>query len=550
MRLNTRVANFIIVVGVILTPLLFISSNLALAAGDASISGTVIDNASKPVRGATVKANLGTKTVSKYTDNNGRYRIEGLESTLHKVTVDAKGYALANKDVDPNQKSETNFKLSQQNDVSRMVSAEMRFLILESSDVIQAYDRCSNCHGLETALRMAGMPDAAWEAFLPGMTLRRSGTSQFDEALVAKMLPGVRTLFGHEGLLGPMKAELDYSKVKYSSLTDKALQASITEWKIPTDEAMAHSVTVDENSGIVWFSEIDVPSNKIGRFDPETETFKEFPIPVPEAHAHTGTVMRDGRFIVAMATEGGVDEKLIAANADGELEIYAWPEKPQGARVVVKDPTREDILWIVARNDTWSLNTKTKTFRAYPNPRPPSVPEGSYADTYGRGANAINSYAIAIDSKGFPWVTQFNLGVIFRVDPTTGETRSYHTPEMLSSRGIGVDAEDNIWYADYYGHKLGMLDPNTGEVTLYQPPTRYATPYGITVDNKRGHIWYADTGGNNITRFDPKTKEFIEYSVPTRNTSVRFMGVDPEGRAWYGGHWGGQIGMIDPGDGG
>ena len=121
---------------------------------------------------------------------------------------------------------------------------------------------------------------------------------------------------------------------------------------------------------------------------------------------------------------------------------------------------------------------------------------------------------------------------------------------MLSTRGIGVDANDNIWYADYYGNKLGMLDPNTGKVTLHQPPTKYATPYGITVDKKRGHIWYADTGGNNITRFDPKTGEFVEFSVPTRNTSVRFMGVDPEGRAWYGGHWGGQIGMIDPGDGG
>ena len=550
MRMNAWIANFVVVIGMISTLSLFISSNQSLAAGDAQISGMVMDNAGNPVRGATVKARLGRKTVSKYTDNSGQYQIEGLEPTLHTVTVDAKGFALVDDEVDANQNGETNFKLSFQNDVSRLVSAEMRFLIPETSDVIQAYDRCSNCHGLETVLPRAGMPATAWEAFLPGMSLRRSGTSQFDEALVAKMLPGVITLFGHEGQLGPMKTELDYSKVRYSTLTDKALKATITEWKIPTDEAMAHSVTVDENSGIVWFSEIDVLSNKIGRFDPETETFKEFPIPVPEAHAHTGTVMKDGRFIVAMATEGGVDEKLIAANANGELEIYAWPEKPQGARVVVKDPTREDILWIVARNDTWSLNTKTKAFRAYPNPRPDSVPDSSYAHKYGRGANAINSYAIAVDSKGFPWVTQFNLGVIFRVDPTTGETKSYHTPEMLSSRGIGVDAQENIWYADYYGHKLGMLDPQTGKVTLYQPPTRYATPYGITMDHKRGHIWYADTGGNNITRFDPKTGEFIEYSVPTRNTSVRFMGVDPEGRAWYGGHWGGQIGMIDPGDGG
>ncbi|MGH9786033.1 MAG: hypothetical protein ACRD88_17830 [Terriglobia bacterium] len=70
----------------------------------------------------------------------------------------------------------------------------------------------------------------------------------------------------------------------------------------------------------------------------------------------------------------------------------------------------------------------------------------------------------------------------------------------------------------------------------------------MTVDPRRGHLWVADTVGNNITRFDPKTEQFIEYSLPTRNTSVRFMGVDPKGRAWYGGFWNGIIGVIDPGE--
>lgn len=528
--------------------LLIFSSNPVHSAGNASLHGKVTDNAGVPVRGAMVKAQLGTKTVANFTDDNGIYRIQGLENANYKVLVDADRFAIDEHTIDAANNTELDFTLTAMNDVSRLTSAELRFLIPETRDAIQAYDRCSNCHGLETALLRAGMPEAGWQSFLPVMELRRSGATQFDEALVNKMLPGVMTMFGHEGLFGPMKTELDYSKVRYSRMSDKALKATINEWKIPTDEAMAHSVTVDENSGIVWFSEYDILSNKIANFDPDTESFNEYPIPIPKAHAHTGTVMKDGRFIVAMATEGGVDEKLIASSFDGELEIYSWPEKPQGARVVVKDPTNEDLLWIVARNDTWSLNTRTKEFRAYPNPRPPSVPEGSYADTYGRGANQINSYAIAVDSKGYPWVTQFNLGVIFRVDPVTGETKSYHTPEMFSSRGIGVDADDNIWYADYYGNKLGMLDPETGEITLYQPPTRYATPYGITVDKKRNHIWYADTAGNNITRFDPKTGEFIEFPVAKRNTSVRFMGVDDKGRVWYGGHWGGQIGMIDPGD--
>jgi streptogramin lyase len=94
-----------------------------------------------------------------------------------------------------------------------------------------------------------------------------------------------------------------------------------------------------------------------------------------------------------------------------------------------------------------------------------------------------------------------------------------------------------------------MLDPKSGKVTFYQPPNRYSTPYGITVDQRRGHVWYGDTHPNYATRFDIKSGEFVEYPLPTANAAVRFLGVDPKGRAWFGGFWNGKFGMVDPGDG-
>jgi streptogramin lyase len=80
----------------------------------------------------------------------------------------------------------------------------------------------------------------------------------------------------------------------------------------------------------------------------------------------------------------------------------------------------------------------------------------------------------------------------------------------------------------------------------FQPPTPNAAPYGLVFDRHSGNIWYCDTVGNNIGRFDPKTEQFVEYALPTRNTSVRFMGVDRNGRGWYSGFWSGKIGVIDP----
>ena len=43
--------------------------------------------------------------------------------------------------------------------------------------------------------------------------------------------------------------------------------------------------------GIVWFTERR--GNKIGRFDPKTETFKEFPLPGPEASPYAIGIDRD-----------------------------------------------------------------------------------------------------------------------------------------------------------------------------------------------------------------------------------------------------------------
>jgi streptogramin lyase len=244
------------------------------------------------------------------------------------------------------------------------------------------------------------------------------------------------------------------------------------------------------------------------------------------------------------------DGKAAGADRDGNVVIFELPGKRHGARMVAVDPIREDTAWLAAGDEVWRLNTKSKRFEIFKNPLADKFPEGSIAGVTalpGRRPSG-NGYAIAVDSKGFPWVSQLELGIIFKLDPDTAKTTVYHTPEMQSARGVAIDAQDMIWFADYYGNKLGKLDPNTGQVKLYQPPTPNASPYGVTVDFRRNYIWFADTVGNNITRFDQKTEQFTEYALPTRNTSVRFISVDRKGRVWYGGFWNGILGVIDPGD--
>jgi len=144
------------------------------------------------------------------------------------------------------------------------------------------------------------------------------------------------------------------------------------------------------------------------------------------------------------------------------------------------------------------------------------------------------------------WASSLTMGMIAKIDPSTGEVTKYIPPDVPGIRGILVDQHDNIWFSDYFHHHLGKLDPKTGKFKMYQPPTLGATPYGIVEDKRTGYIWYADQTGANITRFDPKTEQFAEYPI-TRPGYPRFLDVDRKGQVWFGEYFSGKIAVLDPG---
>jgi len=546
-------AGLIAITVIVSTSLSYVASNTALAAGTASISGTVTDNAGEPVRGAIVKAELGNTLHARYSSASGHYEIDALAPGQYEVTVDAFGFALATQKTEAGDRAVANFSLSPDYDPARLKTAQLQQLLPDNKEHIFLVNRCSSCHGLETVVASvaAGMPAAAWEAFLPVMPTRRMAVYRFGPELSARLGTLLVEHLGPDGVLA-RNGNTDFSRIQTPPINDKVLQAKITEYKIPSPDAMPHSVRVDPDSGLVWSTMYDAPSNSFMRFDPQAESFKEFlEIQIPESLPHTGAVLPDGRYIVTLARDAVGPIKMIIASPDGELENVEYPEKSQGARVVAVDPSNGDVVWVVADAETWRYNVRTKTFTTYDNPLPDAFPEGSYAGIYAApGARPTNrdGYSITVDSKGIPWITQLELGLVLRLDPESGGWTTFHSPEMQSARGIEADAHDNIWFGDFHGRQLGVVDGQTGEIRFYTPPTKNSSPYGITVDLRNDYIWYGDTHANYATRFDPRTSEFVEYPLASPNASVRFMGIDAAGRIWYGGYWNERLGLLDPGD--
>ena len=66
---------------------------------------------------------------------------------------------------------------------------------------------------------------------------------------------------------------------KDDSAKTEDLKASIKEWAVPTKGAHPHDPAVGAD-GALWFTE--QMANKIGRLDPKTGDFKEYPLKVTD----------------------------------------------------------------------------------------------------------------------------------------------------------------------------------------------------------------------------------------------------------------------------
>src|SRR5258708_4240874 len=100
----------------------------SLAASDSVIKGTVMDAAGKPIRGALVKATTGTKTITRFSQKDGRYLIT-LPAGIYDVSAEAYGFDQKSQSKNTDQAGETNFTLSSRWDVTHLTGADITGLL-------------------------------------------------------------------------------------------------------------------------------------------------------------------------------------------------------------------------------------------------------------------------------------------------------------------------------------------------------------------------------------------------------------------------------------
>lgn len=539
----------VLVFGILVFAILVVTTSrrnldsFALSAKEIAFQGIATDETGKPLRGAIVKASAGYKSVSCLTDQGGRFRLADLAPGNYEISVTAWGYApwTETRKISAGRPIEMNVKLERNWEVRRLSTTDWLTFLPEDKDLLALEATCLGCHSFNPIINIRGLTAAQWRALIKNM-----GTS-----FIIPQLPEPRLVYTSKVLekhFGPNSPTPRRDQVQPPVISDAALQATYREYVIPT-QSKPHSLTAD-SKGNIWFTEYDYFSNKIGRFDIQTETFQEYPVPTPRAAPHTLAVAKDGKVWITMngsSALGVVDPRT------GKITEYPTPTPQSGPLIPVIDSAGNIWFTEANANKVAKFDPRTEKFQEFPVPVPKAILEDTSLSLQTVAGEPIPEtirtfpYGITVDSQDKIWFSQYNLGKILKLDPTTGKFTEYRVPGLASTRGIGVDSKDNVWFVNFLGHKLGKLNPKTGEIRQYQSPTRHAAPYGRLVA-KNGHIWVSDFSGNQIIRFNPQTEKFTEYPIPTFDAISRFMGEDPQGRIWFSEFWTGKIGSVDPGE--
>jgi streptogramin lyase len=519
----------------------------------ATISGVVKDERGKPLRGARITATAGYRSVSRFTDPAGHYKIVGLKPDHYEITATAWGFEQKQTQKELSGDAEMNFSIAPQWDPNRLTTAEWISAYPQDEDFLKLQAACMRCHTFSFLIKDRGMTAAQWTSKILAMgdrwvTPRMSKETAAQIAVIA------------EKYFGPHSSLPTRERVRHIEISDAALRSTVWEYTPPT-KSMIHSIKPDLN-GQVWFTEVDKYSGKLGRLDIASEKIQEFSMPAAWRAAQEPWVGRDGRvWLTEQSSKGSDDTRLGEVDPrTGKITDYATPEG-RGCGSDLKDDAAGNIWCIAGSIQLAKFDPRTKTFQYFDVPKPPAIPEIYYRTMWVPAPDLKTPWSreeaktmspvihgVATDSHNNVWYCLYDFGYLGRLDPKTGKSKLYRIPGAGRIKGMEVDENDLVWFGDFLNHKLDRLDPSTGKVEEFLPPTPFAAFYGQAID-KKGNIWLTDFNGSQITKFHVATKQFTEYPLPRPDVMGRFFGLDAQGRAWYG-DTNGKFGALDPGDSG
>lgn len=238
-----------------------------------------------------------------------------------------------------------------------------------------------------------------------------------------------------------------------------------------------HGLLVDRQ-GRVWTT--GNGNGTIGRLDPATGQFTEFPTPSGGGGPHTIIITDDQRTIWFTMQRG--DKIASLDTATGAIREYQTSGGPYGLSL-----DRSGRVWFCRMDDDklGRLDPRTGRFAELDmgeGSRPRRIataPDGSlWVTLYGNGrlarvdADAVKvvktwpmpagnagPYAVTVDGAGIVWANEINTDTVVRFDPRTERMQVVKLPSHnVGIRKMVTDARGRLWYMGSHNGRLGVVE--------------------------------------------------------------------------------------------
>ncbi len=290
------------------------------------------------------------------------------------------------------------------------------------------------------------------------------------------------------------------------------------EWAVPTPKFARDPAIAPDGSVYVAVMQ----GNRVARFDPETETFREWDLPAGH-HPHGLLVDRAGK-VWTTGNGNGTIGRLDPAT--GEVTEFRTPSGGGGPHtLVISDDQRT--LWFTLQtgNRIASLDTQSGRITEYPTSGGP--------------------YGIGLDRAGNVWFCRMGDDRMGRLDPRTGTLGEVATGPGSRPRRMAVDGEGMLWVTLFGTGRLAKIDPVAMRVVKTWPlPAGNAGAYAVTVDGA-DIVFVNEIETDTVVRFEPRTGRMQVVPLASGGAGIRKMVVDASGRLWYMGSHNGRLGVIE-----
>jgi virginiamycin B lyase len=296
------------------------------------------------------------------------------------------------------------------------------------------------------------------------------------------------------------------------------LAGKVSEWPVPTPRFARDPAIAPDGSVYIAV----MAGNKVARFDPKTQTFKEWDL--PSGHRPHGLLVDKQGTVWTTGNGNGTIGKLDPST--GRMTELKTPSGGGGPHTLIITDDQSTIWFTLQTgNKVASLDTRTGAIKEY--------------------ASSGGPYGLALDRTGNVWFCRMGDDKMGKLEPKTGQMSEVDTGRGSRPRRVAAAPDGSLWITLYGAGKLAKLDPAAmAVVKTYPLPAGDGGPYAVTVDGG-GAVWANEISTDTVVRFDPKTEQMRVVQLPSKNVGIRKMVTDASGRLWYMGSHNGRLGLVE-----